>query len=138
MFIPEKSLYDNAKRREVNGEMVVVLGSKRDRRGLSLVIPISRALLRNEIHELILTDEQEAGPGKKVDRIAYIGFFEVKLGGIVVIGDKVFTKDKAIAEIAGFDETHMPNHLNIILKANKRLSGLELNLSPADMLTIKG
>ena len=47
-------------------------------------------------------------------------FFEVKIGGIVVVGDKVSVGDRVIGEVAGFDVTHMPNHMNIVVKAKER------------------
>lgn len=109
----------------IKGKIVVVLDGKLEGRKLQLITPISRALCRHEIHELILTDEETAGPGETVDRIAYLGFFEVIQGGVMVVGDELTVGDRNIGVIAGFDETHMPNHLNIIIKTSARVSGLE-------------
>lgn len=133
----EKNPFATAKRRHVTGEMIVVLDGKLDNRGLKLIVPVSRAILEKEIHELILTDEKTAVPGAKVDSIAYIGFFEVKTGGVVAVGDKVLVKGKRIGEIAGFDETHAPNHQNIVIRALERYSGLELTLEPGDEIAIR-
>lgn len=108
----------------IEGELVVVLDGKLEGRGLELMTPISRALRKNEIHELIITDENEAGPGQTVNRIAYLGFFEVTRGGVMVAGDTLQVGDLVIGTIAGFDETHMPNHLNIVVKSEVRESGL--------------
>lgn len=116
-----------AKKQDIKGKLVVVLDGKIEGRNLQLITPISRALKKGEIHELIFTDEADAGPGKKVDNIAYLGFFEVEQGGVMVSGDALFLDSKIIGEIAGFDETHMPNHLNIVIKAKERQTGLELN-----------
>ena len=114
-----------AKKRDITGSLVVVLDGKLEGRGLKLMTPISRALNKNEIHELILTDQMDAGPGKTVDNIAYLGFFEVQQGSVMVAGDELYLKDVFIGEIAGFDETHMPNHLNIIIKTEQLLTGVE-------------
>jgi hypothetical protein len=106
------------KKRDIIGELVALVDLTLESRGLELIVPRSRAVLVNEIHELILTDEKDAGPGKIVNHVSVIGFFEVKTGGIIVVGDKVSAGNKIIGEIAGFDFTHMPNHMNIVIKAD--------------------
>lgn len=116
----------------IKGNLVVVLEGKLEDRSLQLLTTISRALCKHEIHELILTDETEAGPGKQVNKIAYLGFFEVTDGGVMVAGDELSIGGKKIGVIAGFDETHMPNHLNIVVKADTRNSGVELGLQLGD------
>lgn len=126
-----------AKKSVIEGNLVVVLDGKMEKRGLQLINPISRCLTRYEIHELILTDEENAGPGSKVDKISYLGFFEVEKGSVLVAGDKVFLQDKFIGEIAGFDETHMPNHLNIVIKTDARLTGIELEAQIGDKLVFR-
>jgi len=114
-------------KREINGQLVVILDGKMDNRNLNLITPISRVIKANEIHELIITDEFSAGPGSIVNSIAYLGFFEVEQGSVVVAGDQVLLDTVLIGTIAGFDETHMPNHLNIVIKAERRKTGKELN-----------
>ena len=126
-----------AKKRDIAGKLCVILDGKLEGRGLELIKPISRAVLSGEIHELIVTDQGEAAPGAKVDRIAYIGFFEVTQGGVIVEGDQVFCEDKLLGEIAGFDETHCPNHWNIIIRHNSRESGLNQGLSLEETIWIK-
>lgn len=125
-----------SKKALVRGRVVAVMDGKLSHRGLQSIISPTRVLLSSEIHELIVTDEEDAGPGKAVNRIAYIGFFELENGGVVAKGDKVTLKRKTIGEIVGFDETHAPNHLNIIIKSSKRKSGEELGVELGDMLTI--
>lgn len=113
------------KKRDISGSIVVVLDGQLDERNLHLIAPISRALLAGDIHELILTDEPNAGPNKKVNRIAYLGFIEVEQSGVMVTNDDVFVAGKKIGRVAGFDITHMPNHLNIVIYSDKRTSGVE-------------
>lgn len=115
------------KKQDIKGKLVVILDGKIENRNLQLITPISRCLQKYEIHELIFTDEPEAGPGKKVDSIAYLGFFEIEQGGMVVAGDEFYLDGKLLGTIVGFDETHMPNHINIVIKCKKRLTGVELN-----------
>ncbi|WP_027355376.1 DUF6917 domain-containing protein [Desulfofundulus thermocisternus] len=127
-----------ARKRDVEGKLVVVLQGKLENRGLHLITPISRAVLQNEIHELIVTDEEEAGPGKEVQRIAYLGFVEIKSGGVLVKGDEVVCNDTLLGRIIGFDETHLPNHLNVVLYAPHRRDGVELGLQLEATIKIRG
>lgn len=126
-----------AQKSPCEGELVVVLDGKMEGRKLQLMSPISRALLTHEIHELIVTDEVEAGPGKEVNRIAYWGFFEVTKGSVIVVGDTVQIGGRVLGTIAGYDETHMPNHINIIVKASERETGVELGLSLGEKIIIQ-
>lgn len=114
-----------AKKTVIRGSLVVVLDGKMDNRGLELIKPISRCIRTQDVHELILTDETSAKPGSKVDRIAYLGFFEAAQGGVLVSGDEVYVNDEPIGTLAGFDETHMPNHLNIVIYTDHLQTGME-------------
>lgn len=118
-----------AANRPVEGEVVTVLDSTHEARGLKLIATYSRALKRGSIHELIATDEREQLPGGAANRIAYLAFFEVTRGGCVIVGETLFADGKPIGEIIGFDETHEPNHLNIILGVNERATGAQLGLA---------
>jgi len=108
------------------GKLVVVLDGQFPERGLSLIPQPSRAIRRFDIHELIVTD-QEAEPGSIINPIAYLGFVEFEQGGVMVAGDKVSVDGELIGYICGFDETHMPNHLNIVV-LGQRLSGRQRGL----------
>lgn len=118
----------------VIGRLVVVLDGQYENRGLELIKPPSRALRQTEIHELIVTDEG-AQPGSKVSNIAYTGFFEVIQGGVIVAGDTVKIGGQQVGKIAGYDETHMPNHLNIVMTGSKT-SGREAKLAVAQEVVI--
>jgi hypothetical protein len=104
---------------------VCVLKHSLESRGLNLILNRSRGIRRHDVHELIVTDEDDAAPGGEVNRIAYIGFVEFSTGGLLVAGQPVAVNGETIGEIAGFDETHMPNHQNIVLKGTPRLSGYD-------------
>lgn len=126
------------KRREMKGRLVVVLGIISDRRGLQLIAQQSRALCKNEIHEIMTTDEADIGPGKTINSVAVIGFFEVTQGGVVLVGQPVFLNGKEIGTIAGFDETHFPNHYNIVVYSLKKFTGLEAGFKLNNKLRIGG
>lgn len=104
------------KRRQIEGEVVALLHVSFEERGLRLIETKSRAVRLNEIHELMITDE-DAQPGGGGDRVRAIAFFEVKNPGLIVVGDKVSVGNKSLGVLAGYDETHMPNHMNILVKA---------------------
>src|SRR5580704_7346503 len=109
-----------AANRPVKGGVVTVLDSTHEERGLKLICTYSRALKKNSIHELITTDETEKKPGDTANRIAYLAFFEVSRGGCIIVGEKLYVDGARIGEIVGFDETHEPNHINIIVGVKKR------------------
>ena len=104
-------------KRDVTGEFVALVDVTFEKRGLELIQARSRALPRGEIHELMITDEEAEMRGR-VDRVRVLGFFEVEVGGIVLAGDRVYVDDDPIGEVAGFDLTHMPNHMNILIIAS--------------------
>ncbi len=103
-------------RRPGVGEVVALLQIRFERRGLRLIEAMSRALLQGEIHELMITDE-EPTLGGTVDRVSAIAFFEVKRGGVIVVGDEVTLGGRPLGTLGGFDLTHMPNHMNILVRS---------------------
>ena len=117
-----------AAKRTIKGKLAVILRGKLEKRGLELISTISRAVLKNEVHELIATDQENTGPGSKVEKIAYLGFLEITEGGVMTAGDTLICQDKVLGKIVGFDETHLPNHLNIVLFSGVREDGVEQNL----------
>lgn len=123
---------------DIKGKFVVVLDGKLDNRGLSLIKPISRAFSKSTIIELIGTDEKVAAPGNSVNNICYIGFVELLDSGVLLVGDNIEWNNKIIGAIAGYDDTHMPNHQNTIIKMEKRISGKELKIQLGDEIVIKG
>lgn len=118
------------------GEIVAVLDLTLPERELHLITPYSRALKTHEIHELIVINDARASPNSIVKGAVYIGFFEVKRGGIVLVGDEVIINDKPICIVKGFDETHMPNHINIVCYSEKPATGKQLGINVGDTVLI--
>ena len=104
-------------RSPVEGKVVAILHVSFKDRGLKLIDTKSRAVLRHEIHEIMITDEKDAAPGGGADRVAAVAFFEIIEGGLIVTGDTVTTPGKKIGDLVGYDMNHMPNHMGIILWA---------------------
>lgn len=123
-------------KRRLKGRLVVVLDDKLDLRKLHLIDPISRVIAEKEVHEFIITDEHNCSPGDEVNSIAYLGFVEFQAGGVLVRGDKLYAEDNYIGTIIGFDNTHYPNHLNILIERKKKQTGLELGLQIEDEISI--
>ena len=122
-------------RRPLEARFVGVLDNRNDGRELALIKAHTRVVRRHDIHELILTDEQSAAPGGTVNGVHYIGFVEFEAGGgILAEGDSVNIGGKAIGTIAGFDESHCPNHYNVLIKGPRRITGVELQQQPGDLV----
>ena len=109
------SLYGD--RSPVEGRIVAILHISFKDRGLKLIDTKSRAVLKHEIHEIMITDEKAAAPGGGADSVAAVAFFEITRGGLIVTGDVVTAAGHKIGNLVGYDENHMPNHLGIILYA---------------------
>jgi hypothetical protein len=103
-------------RRPVMGEVVALLHITFEERGLELIQSRSRALRKGEIHELMVTDEEGTAPGGGADRVSAVAFFEVERGGLAVVGDAVTVSGKLLGHVTGYDMTHMPNHMNVLVK----------------------
>lgn len=122
----------NILRAPLEGRFIGVLQSKRFQRGLALIPPKTRCVRKHDIHELVLTDEMDAAPGTRVDRFFGLGFVEFTAGGLVAQGDHIEIAGETIAEIVGFDETHAPNHLNIVARTPTPGTGIERGIKPGD------
>lgn len=113
---------------------VGVLDSRREGRGLELIHPRTRCVRRHDVHELIMTDEYAAAPGKTVGRVVYLGFVEFQAGGLLVEGDELRIAGRPLGTVAGFDESHFPNHYNIVIKGTPPATGVELGQKPGDQV----
>ena len=114
---------------------VGVLDSRREGRGMSLIHPRTRCIRRHEVHELIITDEPGAGSGKPVNRCHYLGFVEFQAAGVLVEGDTLTVAGQTLGTVAGFDDSHFPNHYNIVIKGPRLVTGIELRQKPGDPVT---
>lgn len=99
---------------DVSGRVVAVLRGVTDIRDLVFEDFRSRAVRRDDVHELMITDER-VDVGQSANRVALIAFFEVERGGVILLGDRVTIGGADVGFVAGFNETHMPNHQNICL-----------------------
>lgn len=113
------------------GQLCLILHARADQRGLELCPFPSRAVLKHEVHELILTAESGARPGSQVNQISYLGYFEVLASGVLWVGDRVEINGQPVGWLAGYDLTHFPNHMNIVIQTDGPLyTGHEAGLQP--------
>lgn len=110
--------------RPVEGTVVTVLDFRLPERTFELLDTLTRALTRHDIHEVIAIDGG-AQPGEVATGATYVCFFEVERGGVVTTGMDVSIGGEKIGEIVGYDETHAPNHLNILCRAEPPQTGRE-------------
>ena len=122
------------KKQTIAGRVVAVLEKKYDKRDITLISQFSRAVLKNEIHELMLTDE-DVSSDDTVNRIWILGFFEVTTPGIIVAGDTFRVGDRDIGSVRGFNDVHMPNHYNIVIHCQNPQTGVEMGIELQDKLT---
>ena len=92
-----------------------------DEEKIHLIDPPTRVVNRNEVHELIATDDANAAPGATVNNVLYLGFFEVTTGGVIV-GEDISVGNRSIGKIGGFNDIHSPNHINIIVKVKSQFA----------------
>lgn len=123
-----KSLF--SEKNELMACWVAVMDHRRRDRGLSLSKFNTRCVRKGEIHEFMVLSERDAERAREtpVDEVSYLGFAEFLNGGVIAVGDELDMGGVRLGTIAGFDETHMPNHLNIVLKSNSLQNGAERQL----------
>lgn len=124
-------------RRRVVGGLVYVSLQRTAGRNMQLEDLRSRAVLRNEVHELILSADASTGPGSVARDVAYVGFFEIQTGGMVLVGDEVWAGETHVGTLAGFDLTHFPNHLNIVVATSTPATGAELGLEVGTTISFR-
>ena len=127
----KKSPY--VKKKEVTGSVIAVLDFTAEKRGLKLIAQPSRAVIQGEIHELIITDDPKAGPDQTVNSVSYLAFVVIENSGVILRNDEVYLDDEKIGLIAGFDETHMPNHQNIVIQSRSKYTGAEKSIEIGDI-----
>ena len=129
--------YPYVAKSDVVGRFVCILDARSEERGMELTVHPSRAVCQGEIHELAITDDPHAGPNYTLNRVAYLAFFRVDQGGIVLVGDSVLVGEAELGRVVGFDLTHFPNHMNLLIGARERKTGLELGLNLGDIVTFR-
>lgn len=129
MFISEKE--------ELQAVVSAVMGHKRNDRKMVLAEWKTRCIKEGEIHEFLSSTDFGGDKTKTLNNFVYLGFFRFTKGGVIEIGDRLITgKNTVLGEIIGFDDTHLPNHINIVLSGQDK-TGEELGLKAGQQIIIK-
>lgn len=125
-----------SEKRTLLGKFVAVMNFSKLDRGINLTEFRTRCLLKNDIHEFILCSE-DTDPNSPIDKVFYLGFGEFTEGGVMEIGDTLYIGNKPFGTIFGFDETHFPNHYNILITTKHLQTGLGLGVKAEDEFSIR-
>jgi hypothetical protein len=115
-------------KRTVQGVFVKLLHHKQTDRGMTLLPFETRCVRQGEVHELVTTDQKGAGPGDRIDRVGFLGFIEVLCAGVVQKGDEAWVDGRHVGDVLGFDDCHFPNHLNVLIAVDERVSAQDIGL----------
>ena len=121
----------------VPATVVKVLAHRRTDRGMRLEPFASRCVRAGEVHELVATDHTETAPGARIDRVAFLGFAEIGAGGVLDRGDGLWLGGRRVGVLLGFDGCHLPNHYNVLVRADPMSTGTELGLLPGERLMFR-
>jgi hypothetical protein len=110
----------------IKARLIKLLFHKQLTRGMALIEFQSRCVRRTEVHELVTTDQRDARPGDRIDRVGFIGFVEVLEAGVIEAGDAFYIDGHCVGYVLGFDECHFPNHYNILIGTDTLLSGNDI------------
>lgn len=122
--------------RPLLAHIVALIDLSGDSRNLRIAPWSSRAIRRGEIHELIATVDA-VSDGGSVDRVDYLAFVEFSQGGVLFVGDQMYWRRMPVGTLLGFDETHAPNHLNVVLRTAARETGAQRGWQINDPIEFK-
>jgi hypothetical protein len=106
-----------ASKNDLHGSVVAVLRGTLQDRNLDLIPQPSRVVKKGDVHEVIATDEEKT-PGSRVGRVAYVAFVEFHNAGVLVRGDQVSIGGEVVGHLSGFDLSHAPNHMNLVVEGS--------------------
>lgn len=99
------------------GRMCALVNLVYPSRALQIMTEKSRVVRNWDIHELMLAPSSMV-PDLPARGLRVLGFVEFLSGGVLVAGDRLLLDGDDVGELVGFDGTHSPNHLNIVIRAS--------------------
>jgi hypothetical protein len=119
--------------------LVAVMPDTRKDRNLRLSEFVTRCIATDEIHEFLVANEWDGARDAIFNDVSYIGFMRFDQGGVIAVGEKVMTEDgHVVGEVIGFDMTHAPNHMNIVLASSSNQTGAERGFVALQKFLIEG
>ena len=64
-------------------------------------------------------------------------FLEIIRAGVIEVGDSVCHQGEILGRVIGFDETHFPNHYNILISSDRLFNADDATLSVEDTITFQ-
>ena len=108
--------------------LVMVLGHSRAEREMEQGKYMTRCIKAGEVHELVAVAAHTLSDGK-YHGASYIGFAEFNSSAVIHVGEKVFLGAAYVGVVGGFDYTHFPNHINILIEAEHPRDGQTLRIT---------
>ena len=113
----KKIIADTFQSYRIEGILVRALVQDGVQGDIKLVHAKTRCFKKSDVHAIIMIDKNKVLPKAKVNRFSSeLGFIEFSSSGVLTHGDTVTIGKQEVGTIAGFDETPLPNYINIILK----------------------
>ena len=75
---------------KIQGKVLKVLTHKNYNRGMQLIEEKSRILKKNEVHELVTTDQIDLQNEGTINRAGFLGFLLIENSGIADVGDDIY------------------------------------------------
>lgn len=121
--------------RPVTGIVVAIVGGQGEGLDLTPMTEVVRVLQPEYVYELVYAGGL-SGPGTTEPRYTSLGFFEVKQGAVAVVGDDVRVRGSVLGEVTGFDGSHLPDHLHVIVGGKVSGEALAWGFSLGDRVVI--
>lgn len=125
----------NDEKDPTHGRIVKLLTHKKLDRGMVLIEEQSRCVQKNQVHELVTTDQKNLTARCRVDRVGFLGFAEINNNSVIERGDKFYIGKQLIGTVVGFDACHAPNHYNIIIEVPELISATDIALQVGHTIT---
>jgi predicted dehydrogenase len=122
---------------DVRTTVVRLLFHETVHRGMRLAAAGSACIRAGDVHELVVTRDDVDIAGALVDHVAYIGFVEFAAPAMLTRGDTFWYGDQCLGTFAGYDESHLPNHLNLVLHGDRLVTAEDLDLRPQDTIVVR-
>lgn len=124
-------------KRDVTGVMAKLLHHTDEKRGMVMMPAASRCVRAGELHELVTSDHGGFAPGAHIDRVGFLGFVEIRSGGVIDVGDLLTIADRPVGTVIGFDDCHFPNHYNVLVGVSRLQTARLLSLAVEDEVAFR-
>lgn len=123
----KSSYLDHATAGPVELTFVMVLGHDRADREMEKGSFATRCVQAGEVHELVAVNAGTLDNGK-YHGASYLGFVTFNGPAVIYLGESLFIEGKFIGVLGGFDYTHFPNHMNILIETEQPTNGKTLGI----------